>query len=449
MESPVKKNKRGKIVNSGQKVIVLNLFKKVTEENAALSKTCVVDRVASMSGVSCRSVFNILKEKKTTGVVKSPSKKRKRISTVSSIDDFTKNAIRLKVHQFFFNNEIPTLDKIVQAVNSDHDLPNLSRSAVYKLMKQLNFVYKCRNRKSILVDRDDIIRWRRKYLMDIRKFRREGRTVYYLDETWLNAGHTVTKVWMDNNVSSREEAFRSGLSVGLKNPSGKGQRLIICHIGSEKGFVEGGLLCFQSKSTKDYHEEMTGETFEKWFETISPKLDPNSVIIMDNAPYHSRKKEKIPNSSSRKQDIRKWLDEKAVCYENSMIKLELLDLVRQHKSVHDKYIVDEIASNKGLTILRLPPYHCELNPIELIWAQVKGHVARNNTTFKMADVRKLFETAINEVSAANWHDCINHIINDVEQKMFQLDHLIDDMTEPFVIDVDDGEDELDVGDEST
>jgi hypothetical protein len=32
-------------------------------------------------------------------------------------------------------------------------------------------------------------------------------------------------------------------------------------------------------------------------------LPPNSVIVMDNAPYHSRQLTKIPNTSSRKTDI--------------------------------------------------------------------------------------------------------------------------------------------------
>ena len=69
--------------------------------------------------------------------------------------------------------------------------------------------------------------------------------VYYLDETWLNAGHTRTHVWKDETVKSSRQAFLSGLSAGLKNPSGKGKRLIITHIGSETGFVDGGLWIFE------------------------------------------------------------------------------------------------------------------------------------------------------------------------------------------------------------
>jgi hypothetical protein len=64
--------------------------------------------------------------------------------------------------------------------------------------------------------------------------------------------------------------FLSGLSTGLKEPTGKGRRFIIAHIGSNSGFVDSGLLIFKSKSSREYHEEMTGEVFLKWSQSILP-----------------------------------------------------------------------------------------------------------------------------------------------------------------------------------
>jgi hypothetical protein len=43
----------------------------------------------------------------------------------------------------------------------------------------------------------------------------------------------------------------------------------------------------------------------------------------------------------------------------------------------------------GHEVLRTPVRHCELNPIELIWAQVKGFEAKHNTTFRLKDVKEL------------------------------------------------------------
>ncbi|KMQ85527.1 hypothetical protein RF55_15865 [Lasius niger] len=103
---------------------------------------------------------------------------------------------------------------------------------------------------------------------------------------------------MDETIKSKKDAFLRGLTTGPANPRGKGKRLIVLHIGSAAGFVPDGLLCFESKTdTGDYHDEMNGNTFLEWFKNILPSLEDNAVIVMDNAPYHSVKLEKLPNTS--------------------------------------------------------------------------------------------------------------------------------------------------------
>lgn len=37
-------------------------------------------------------------------------------------------------------------------------------------------------------------------------------------------------------------------------------------------------------------------------------------------------------------------------------------------------------------VILLPPDHCQYNPIELIWDQVKNQVATKYKTFKMVDI---------------------------------------------------------------
>ncbi|GFY62611.1 uncharacterized protein TNIN_346571 [Trichonephila inaurata madagascariensis] len=98
-------------------------------------------------------------------------------------------------------------------------------------------------------------------------------------------------LWQDTTIKSSYEAS-SNLTVGLTAPKGKGRRLIITHIGS-KGLVRNAADIFIGKKSGDYHEEMYGNHFEKCFETVMQKLKPQNIIVMDNAPYHSVKKEKI------------------------------------------------------------------------------------------------------------------------------------------------------------
>jgi hypothetical protein len=73
-------------------------------------------------------------------------------------------------------------------------------------------------------------------------------------------------------------------------------------------------------NSSDYHDEMNGDNFREWFESIIPRLESNSVIVMDNAPYHSVKSEKIPTSQSKKEEILTWLSSKGVQLDRPMIK---------------------------------------------------------------------------------------------------------------------------------
>lgn len=76
-------------------------------------------------------------------------------------------------------------------------------------------------------------------------------------------------------------------------------------------------------------------------------------------------------------------------------------------------------------VLRLPPYHCELNPIELAWSSVKNHVRMNNTTYKLPDVKNLLLEGIKRVDADMWKNFINHTKRE-EIKFYEIDNIIDD-----------------------
>lgn len=201
--------------------------------------------------------------------------------------------------------------------------------------------------------------------------------------------------------------------------------------------MEGALLVFESKKDGDYHQEMNSENFENWFKAMIEKLPQNAVIVMDNASYHSRKVEKIPTLNTKKEDIIGWLKGKNIIHEENLLKRELLDIVKIHRKQFDAYVIDEFAKTKNMTVLRLPPYHCELNPIELIWAQVKGDVAAKNTTFKLRELKELFSAAVQKISPEKWKKCVKHVIEVVEPQMNQMDHNYENLTESFIINVND------------
>ena len=239
----------GKPLCSMAKEIVMNAYCKLRENHSEKSENAVIDMVSGLTGVSTASIYRMKTEFRNFGCFSSPGKKRpsKKGSRLEKYDDFTLNAIRRKVHDFFFRNEIPTARSILDSITSDEDLSNFSVRTLQNILKDLGFVYAKRIRNSLLIERDDIIQWRRQYLRSIKKYREEGRKIYYTDETWINFGHTKSKVWQDTSVKTSKQAFLSGLSTGLKAPSGKGSRLIIIHAGSDDGFVPNACEIFQAK----------------------------------------------------------------------------------------------------------------------------------------------------------------------------------------------------------
>ncbi|XP_037576722.1 uncharacterized protein LOC119458938 [Dermacentor silvarum] len=148
---------------------------------------------------------------------------------------------------------------------------------------------------------------------------------------------------------------------------------------------------------------MDAVRFQKCFvEQLLRNIKPRSVIVMDNASYHSAQVEKVPSSSSRKAGIQCWLKSKSIPVYDEQLKSELLQLVKQNKHMFLAYEIDTLASAAGHELVRLPPYHCELNPIELVWSQVKGYLASKNTDFKINSVEKLLLEGIAGVTSQNW-----------------------------------------------
>ena len=180
---------------------------------------------------------------------------------------------------------------------------------------------------------------------------------------------------------------------------------MISHAGCEDGFLNGCELVFKGISTdgREYHNEMNSKIFEKWVnEQLESALPEKSLIIMDNASYHSVREEgtKTPTSNSRKGDMISWLTKNNINFNNKAKKPELYGIVKLNKGP-PIYKVDEFLKRKGHEVLRLPPYHCELNPIELIWGDLKGFVGRENSTFKAEDVKALIKKGFAQIDSAN------------------------------------------------
>lgn len=266
---------------------------------------------------------------------------------------------------------MPTLRNLLPVVREELGFPG-SREHLRKVLIALGFKYKkCQSDRSALMEKTHIAVKREQYLkiiMENRMLPEElQKNIIYLDESYVHSSYKLKKCWQSVNIS------------GVKQNIAKGKRYIIVHAGSEKGFVPNALLIFTgTNKNEDYHSEMNKTNFTKWVtEKLIPNLTESSIIVMDNAPYHSVILNKAPTSATRVAEIKLWLLENNITFSQSLRKPELLTLVKKHKP-EPVYEIDQILGDHGHTVARLPPYHCDLNPIELIWGIGKHKIASIN-----------------------------------------------------------------------
>ncbi|KAL4701878.1 hypothetical protein ACJJTC_018738 [Scirpophaga incertulas] len=101
---------------ANEKNMVINTYKHVKEtwpKDKYPFKTEMAQKAASILGIGVASVYRILKDYNDHGEISSPVTAKPKLTFTDKIDDFTKSAIRKKVHAFFIKGELPSLKKAI------------------------------------------------------------------------------------------------------------------------------------------------------------------------------------------------------------------------------------------------------------------------------------------------------------------------------------------------
>ncbi|CAP22460.1 Protein CBG01161 [Caenorhabditis briggsae] len=234
---------------------------------------------------------------------------------------------------------------------------NRGRSVFLYVLRGLGFVYRQKEFNPIVSERPDIVHKRMLYLQ-LKK----------------------------DQVRVREEREERGSSSLLK----EGHHRCITQLGVLKGselLLVSGLR--EEDQKQDYHADMDGNNFEIYYRKMIPlfaaeaaKLGRPAVLLCDNAPYHNAPLRKPPTSTSSRADIISFLTEHGVKFFPKQTKEILYDLAgifiesNGGREAFTVYKFDEYAKSHGVTVLRLPQYHCFFNPVELLWAQLKQHLRK-------------------------------------------------------------------------
>lgn len=430
-----------KTLRSQTREVVYRVFYYFKNESGASDTLeSVKCKTSIATGISVRTIERIVREGDCSASenngkpqFSTPGKKRPRKSSLTAdFPEYKKTDLRHIVHEFHKTegNRV-TVAQLNQKIRTDLDWHG-SNETLRVLLHNMGFRWRrTQNNRKVLIERHDIRSLRISYLEKIKYFRSQNTPIVYLDETYLHSGHTSSKNWTDDSTK------------GLFANMSKGQRLIIIHAGWEKGFLPGCLLMFKSGTKSgDYHSEMNSGNYGKWLENmLIPNLPRNSVIVIDNAPYHNVQTNPAPSSNSKKADMVRWLTDRNINFDPNSLKPKLYEIIKNNKKRHVTYKFDNLLRSHGHTVLRLPPYHPDLNPIELIWATVKHNVGARNVTFKLDDARMIAEEEFSKITPEDWKKRCDHVIK-VEDKYMEHEVFVDNLSEvePLIINLQDSSD---------
>ena len=311
-----------------------------------------------------------------------------------------------------------SINRVREYLLSEHSV-EIPKMTLWRALNRWGFTYGTGRRRDCLKEQDRVILARREYLR-VKRTNRDAdgnlkRPEVFLDETYINKNHSKNTTWYEDEDGP-----------WVNKPSGVGPRLIIVHAITKDGLIDGAELVFEAKKrTGDYHGQMNWENFSKWFRTqLLAHIPKNSIVILDNARYHNVLVEDFfPNQSTTKEQLRCWLTQNNYPWRDDMLKSELLGLCIRLAPVPE-FRLDKLALEHDISILRTPPYHPELQPIENCWGVVKNYMA-DHCDFTMAGLYNRLPDAFSKITSKTCRKIIAKVVEQ-ENKYWHEDELLDE-----------------------
>lgn len=248
----------------------------------------------------------------------------------------------------------------------------------------------------------------------------------YIDESFVNRNHSLTKGWYIKTEG--KEIFK---------PTGLGARVAMIAaitetqwLGTRTQNIKQCLSIERFDSTHEYRAikywkvdndieglgNMNYKLFKIYFQNcVLPNLPPNSIVIIDNAKYHRcyPAGTLIPTSACNKSQLIEFL--KSRNQEASMDEKKK-KLLKRAKVFKDdiKTEIQMITEAAGHQLLYLPPYHPEVNPIELAWSYVKRNVAEAASYNIDTICNDILPTAFSTLNTNTIQKFFSHVKNNEE-----------------------------------
>jgi len=371
------------------------------------------ERAANAWGVGLATVKRVMADSTRSPRVLERGESLRRGRPPRAIADALQTRTRDYVRQANREGSHLTLAMLAEHRQKEGADPNGSLRTLGRTLDRWGCTVGKGTRSQHLKEKDHVVAARQRSLRE-KRANRQGdgviRPEVSVDESYVNKNQSNDFIW-----------YADEDGPWVQKPTGKGERLIIIHAMTKNGWIPGAPLAFKStKKTGDYHGQMHHDLFTKWFtEQFLPNMPKNALIIMDNAPYPNvLSHHSAPTATCKKDRISAWLRKNGIPVSDDCLKAALVEILDK-LAPPPLYALDELAAAQGHAILRTPPYHPELQPIETCWAVVKNQVARNGTC-TMAHLLEPLDDAFESVTEETCSGLIKKV-REVEDKFWTED----------------------------
>ena len=95
----------------------------------------------------------------------------------------------------------------------------------------------------------------------------------------------------------------------------------------QTGVLAGPLLaCAAQHGTGDDHTQVDGAMFQRWLTMhLLRNVPPRRLMILDRCPLHTVGSDAIVPSQRSKSDLRPWLTERGIAWEEQWLRARLLE----------------------------------------------------------------------------------------------------------------------------
>lgn len=184
-----------------------------------------------------------------------------------------------------------------------------------------------------------------------------------------------------------------------------GGGLVVAHAACTRaGFIEGAKLVIVRDSAADRHRNnrLNAEEFNRWFDQLLSHFQEPSVFVVDN---YVTIDDDAPNKVWKKEDVRKWLTAKNVTFCPSETLAELHLRANAFVRSEARNDIDRIATQMGHEVIRIPPKHCQYNPMDFLWDRVKEQLVKigDNT---LETVERFTNTFLDAMTQEDFENCV-------------------------------------------